>query len=410
MEYALIGNKLSHSFSKEIYTKYFGMDYCIKELDANQVASFLQNKDFKGINVTIPYKQTVIPYLDEISEVAKKIGAVNVIVNDNGKLKGYNTDVLGLKANIENKGINLKNKEVLILGDGATSKNAFAVAEMCGAKIITKVSLEKKSNTITYAEANEKKNTQIIINTTPVGMYPKIDESLVDLSNFPILEGVFDAVYNPLCSKLVVEAKKRGITACGGLYMLVSQAVFAVEKFKNEKYSVEKTNQIFNEIYKSKQNIVLIGMPSSGKSTVGKLLSEELGMEFIDTDQIIIAENGDITDIFEQKGESEFRDIEADVIKRVSALQNKVISTGGGAILRQKNIDLLKLNGKVYFLDRPLKDLTATVDRPLSKNNEMIQKLYNDRYPIYCKVCDKQIVSDTTPEDAVNHIKGDFSQ
>ncbi len=408
MEYALIGEKLSHSFSKEIYTKYFGMDYCVKEMPTEEIDEFLKAKDFKGINVTIPYKQTVIPYLDEISDIAKKIGAINVIINDNGRLKGYNTDIWGMKANIEYVGINLKEKEVLILGDGGTSKTAYAVAEVCGAKTITKVSREKGNGTITYEEAKLRKNTQVIINTTPVGMYPKIDGILVDLDDFPVLEGVFDAVYNPLCSMLVIEAKKRGIVASGGLYMLISQAVFAVEKFKNEEYSQEKTNRIFNEIYKSKENIVLVGMPASGKTTVGKLLAEELGREFIDTDEIIVSENGNINDIFETKGETTFRDIETDVIKRVSALQGKVIATGGGAVLRQENVDFLKLNGKVYFLDRPLEQLVGTVDRPLSQNADMLKQRYNERYDIYCGCCDKRIISNTTPEDAVASIKEDF--
>ncbi|MBE6787535.1 MAG: shikimate dehydrogenase [Ruminococcaceae bacterium] len=408
MDYAIIGEKLSHSFSKEIYTKYFGLDYGVKELQLEEVGPLLQKREFKGINVTIPYKQTVIPYLDEISDVAKKIGAVNVIVNDNGKLKGYNTDILGLKANIENVGINLKDKDVLILGDGATSKNAYAVAEMCGAKTINKVSRENKTDTITYEQAKEMKNTQVIINTTPVGMYPKIEGCLVDLNCFPALEGVFDAVYNPLCPKLVVEAKKRGITACGGLYMLISQAVFAVEKFKNLPYSQSKTNDIFKEIYKSKENIVLVGMPGSGKTTVGKLLAEQLGREFIDTDEIIANEYGNITEIFETRGEGEFRNIETCVIKQVSALQGKVIATGGGAVLKQENIDLLRLNGKIYFLDRPLESLVATDDRPLSNDSEKLENLYNQRYKIYLNCCDKQIISNNTPSDTVLSVKEDW--
>ncbi len=408
MEYALIGEKLSHSFSKEIYTKYFGMDYDIKEIPTEQVGVFLQQKDFKGLNVTIPYKQTVIPYLDEISDVAKKIGAVNVIVNDNGKLKGYNTDILGLKANIENAGIVLKDKNVLILGDGATSKNAYAVCEMCGAKSIQKVSREGNTDTITYEQAKQKNETQVIINTTPVGMYPKIDGMLVNLDNYPVLDGVFDAVYNPLCSKLVVVAKRRGVTACGGLYMLISQAVYAVEKFKNIEYSARKTNEIFKEIYKSKENIVLVGMPGSGKTTVGKLLAKELGREFIDTDEIIKSENGDIAEIFNTKGESGFRNIETDVIKRVSALQGKVIATGGGAVLRQENIDFLRLNSKIYFLDRPLESLVVTDDRPLSSDRKKLEKLYNERYQIYCDCCDKRIISNKIPNDTVSSVKEDW--
>ncbi len=408
MEYAIIGEKLSHSFSKEIYSPYFNMDYCVKELKPEEVDAFMKKKDFRGINVTIPYKQTVIPYLDEISDVAKKIGVVNVVVNDEGKLKGYNTDFLGLKANIEKTGIDLKDKEVLILGDGGTSKTAYAVAESCDAKLINMVSREKKNGTITYEEAKNRPQTQIIINTTPVGMFPNVDACLVDLDDFPALEGVFDAVYNPLCSKLVIEAKKRDIIATGGLYMLVSQAIFAVEKFKGEKCSQKLANGIFDNIYKSKENIVLIGMPGCGKTTVGKILAEKLGREFIDTDEIISKENGDITDIFAKMGESGFRDIETDVVKRVSALQGKVIATGGGAVLRQENIDFLKLNSKIYFIDRPLDKIIPTDDRPLSKDRESLEKRYNERYEIYCKVSDKLINSKISAEETVNDILKDF--
>lgn len=408
MEYAIIGEKLGHSFSKQIYENYFDMVYGVKELKPQEVDAFMKEKNFKGINVTIPYKQTVIPYLDEISDIAKKIGAVNVIVNDNGRLKGYNTDYSGLKANIENIGISLCGKNVLILGDGGTSKNAYAVAEALGAKTINKVSREKKPNTLTYEEAKNKPETQVIINTTPVGMYPKIEGSIIDLNNFPNLEGVFDAVYNPLCTKLVVEARKRGIKACGGLYMLVCQAIFAVEKFKSKEVSQENAKRIFKEIYKSKENIVLVGMPGSGKSTVGKLLAEMLDREFIDTDDEIEKKYGDIPSIFAKKGESGFRDIEAEVVKEVSALQGKVIATGGGAVLREENVDFLKLNGKIYFLDRPLEQIAATPDRPLSQNREALEKRYAERYEIYLKSCDERIASNTTAKAAANSIKEDF--
>lgn len=408
MEYAIIGEKLGHSFSKEIYEPYFNMDYSVQELKPEEVDTFMKAKDFKGINVTIPYKQTVIPYLDEISDVAKKIGAVNVIVNDNGKLKGYNTDFSGLKANVEYLGIDLKGKEVLILGDGGTSKNAYAVAEACGAKSINKVSLEKKNDTITYEEAKMRKETQVIINTTPVGMYPKIEGCIIDLDDFPNLEGLFDAVYNPLCSRLVIEARKRGIKASGGLYMLVSQAIFAVEKFKNEEIPQTLANGIFSNIYKSKENIVLIGMPGSGKTTVGKILAEKTGREFIDTDEIITKENGDITEIFKTQGEEEFRKIEADVIKRVSALQGKVIATGGGAVLNEENTDFLKFNGKIYFIDRPLDQIIATPDRSLSNDRQSLEKRFAERYEIYKGTCDKHVNSKITAEDTANDILKDF--
>ncbi|MBR6533924.1 MAG: hypothetical protein IKT44_05825, partial [Clostridia bacterium] len=392
----------------EIHTKYFGLKYDLKELKHDEVATFLEKRDFKAINVTIPYKQTVIPHLDFVSEVARKIGAVNVIVNNGGKLCGYNTDYLGLKGMIEKSGVCLLGKNVLILGDGATSKTALAVAVDLGCKRALRVSRKQTEGTVNYDEAGRMTDTQVIINTTPVGMHPNIENQIIDISSYPKLEGVFDVIYNPICSALVLQAKKRGITACGGLYMLVGQAVFAAEKFKDIKIETEKIDSIYNEILNDKQNIVLIGMPSSGKTTVGKFLAEELGREFIDTDDIIKSNYGDITAIFEEKGESGFRVIESEVIKEVASLQGKVIATGGGAVLNGKNVDLLKLNGKIYFLDRPLESLVATDDRPLSRDKEMLKKRYNERYGIYCDCCDKQITVNTTPGDAVNSIKEDF--
>lgn len=408
MEYGLIGEKLGHSFSKEIHTKYFGLDYVLKELPPEEVGDFLTKKDFKAINVTIPYKQTVIPYLDSISDIAKKIGAVNTIVNNGGKLEGYNTDFLGLKNMIEKSGVSLKGKSVLILGDGATSKTALAVAGALQSESVKRVSLYDTPDTITYPQAATLTDTQIIINTTPVGMYPKLGGTAIDINVFPKLEGVFDVVYNPLRSKLVVNALNKKITSCGGLYMLVGQAVYAAQKFTGREIGEDKIDSIFNQIFKKKENIVLVGMPASGKTTVGKLLAKETGLEFIDTDDEIIKQYGNITDIFASKGESGFRDIESQVIKEVSALQGKIIATGGGAVLRQENIDFLKQNGKIYFLDRPLEQLVGTADRPLSQNKEMLTQRYNERYDIYCSCCDKRVVSNTTPEDAVLSIKEDF--
>ena len=404
MEYGLIGEKLCHSFSKEIYTDYFGLDYDLKELRKCEVAPFLKTADFKAVNVTIPYKETVIPHLDFLSDTAKKTGAVNVILNENGVLKGYNTDFSGMKLMIEKSGVGLCGKKVLILGDGATSKTALAVANELNCKSAIRVSRKGTPDTVSYAQATKLKDIQILINTTPVGMYPNTTEQPIDIDCFPHLESVFDAVYNPICTALVTKAKAKKITACGGLYMLVSQAIFSARLFKNTSFPDSKFDQIYNDILKQKRNIVLIGMPSCGKTTVGKILAEKTGREFIDTDSQITKKYGEIKDIISTLGEDKFRDFESEIIAEVSSKNGKVIATGGGAVLRHGNMDLLKQNGKIYFLDRPFEELVATPDRPLSSDSESLKKIYTERYSLYLKYCDEIIKLNTTAEDAVRRI------
>ena len=368
MEYGLIGRKLGHSFSKTVHNLIGNYNYELKEIEPENLKDFMLKKDFKAINVTIPYKQEVIPFLAEIDPKAQKIGAVNTIVNKNGKLLGYNTDFLGLKSLILKNNMELCGKKVLILGSGGTSKTALAVAEDLGALEVFCLSRKGSEGLITYTEAyNNHTDAEVIINTTPCGMYPNIGESAIDISKFPRLEAVVDAVYNPLSSALVVEARNRGIKATGGLYMLISQGVFASELFLDKKYPETLVDGIFESILKEKQNIVLIGMPASGKTTVGKALAESLGRSFFDSDEEIVKREGTaVSEIFALKGEKYFRGCESEVIKELSALQSSVIATGGGAVLNPKNTDLLKENGKVFFLDRNLDDIAATPDRPLS--------------------------------------------
>ncbi|MBQ6718257.1 MAG: AAA family ATPase [Clostridia bacterium] len=410
MEYGCIGEKLTHSFSKEIHNLLFDYDYEIREIPKGELQAFMTKRDFKAINVTIPYKQDVIPFLDEISDTAKQIGAVNTIVNRGGRLYGYNTDFSGLIALIKLNGITLEGKKVLILGSGGTSKTAVAVAEYLGALSVKRVSRTAKEDCITYEEAY--KNfavAEVIINTTPCGMYPNIIGEPINLDGFPKTEAVVDAIYNPLCSNLVVKAKKKGIKATGGLYMLVSQAAFAAELFIDTKVSEDKVYDVYKKIEQSKRNIVLTGMPSSGKSTVGKQLANELGMQFIDTDKEIEKSEGKtIPEIFTEVGESGFRDIEARIITTVSAKQNCVISTGGGAILREQNITALKGNGTIFFIDRPLEKLVTTDDRPLSSNRDDLVKRYNERYDIYCNIADEQILNDGEIDAVTKAIKEDF--
>lgn len=410
MEYGCIGEKLTHSFSKEIHALLFDYDYKIKEIAKDELHDFMTKRDFKAINVTIPYKQDVIPYLDWISDTAKTIGAVNTIVNREGKLYGYNTDISGMTALIKLNGIETRGKLVLVLGSGGTSKTAVAVAKNLGARQVVRVSRTAKEDCITYADMYERfSNAEVIINTTPCGMYPNIIGEPVDIDAFKNCEAVVDAIYNPLRSNLVIKAKSKGINATGGLYMLVAQAAVAAELFIDASVSEEKIYDVYKKIVATKRNIVLTGMPSCGKSTIGKRLADELGMRFVDTDEEIVKLAGKpISQIFKDLGESSFRDMETEAITTVSAKQNQVIATGGGAILREQNVTQLKGNGTIYFIDRPLEMLITTDDRPLSSNRDDLIKRYNERYNIYCNTADKKIANDSDISAVVNAIKEEF--
>ncbi len=410
MEYGCIGEKLTHSFSKEIHNLLFDYDYEIKEIERDKLVEFMRAKEFKAINVTIPYKQDVIPYLDWVSDTATGIGAVNTIVNREGKLYGYNTDFAGLTALIKLNDITVSGKRVLVLGSGGTSKTAVAVVKSLHAASVKRVSRTAREDCITYEDAIQNyHDAEVIINTTPCGMYPNIIGEPIDISLFKELESVVDAIYNPLCSNLVVKAKAMGLKATGGLYMLVHQAAVAAELFTDSKIDNDKIYGVYKKIEQSKRNIVLIGMPSSGKSTIGKQLADELGMQFIDTDKEIEKVSGKtIPEIFEIFGECGFRDMESRVIAEVSVKQNCVIATGGGAVLREQNVALLKGNGTIYFVDRPLDLLVTTDDRPLSSNRVDLEKRYNERYDIYCDAADKRFVNDGELEVIVNDIKEDF--
>ena len=406
MEYGLIGEHLSHSFSKNIHEKLAPYTYELHELRPDELDSFMRSKEFKGINVTIPYKQAVIPYLDEISGQARSIGAVNTIVNRNGKLCGFNTDYFGMKSMIERPGIEPAGKKVLILGTGGTSKTAYEVVTDMGASEVLKVSRTGKEGWPTYEEAYEKHaDAEIIINTTPCGMYPDIDDCPVDLSRFQNLCGVIDAIYNPLRTVLILEAQKRGIPAEGGLYMLVVQAVYAAELFADRKITGEKCNQVFTEILNAKRNIVLSGMSLAGKTTLGTLLSERLGRKLEDTDQMIIRrEQRSITEIFATDGEQYFRDRETEMTRILAPQTGLVIATGGGAVLRPENVDALKKNGCIIFLDRPFDQILPADDRPLANTKEKVAALLKKRYPIYKAVCDDSITNDLTPEEGIARI------
>ena len=404
-KYGCIGKKLPHSFSKEIHAKLADYAYDLIELAEEEIAPFFEKKDFAAINVTIPYKQTVIPYLDSISEVAERIGAVNTIVNKDGKLCGYNTDYYGMKALIERIGIDLTGKKVLVLGTGGTSKTARVVAADLGAAEILTVSRRKTDHYITYEEAvQEHADANVIINTTPSGMYPDCESRPIDITEFTQLIGVVDVVYNPLCTNLVLDAKQRGIKAEGGLYMLIMQAVVAVERFLDTRIAKEVADRVFASIFASKENVVLTGMPGSGKSTVGKCLNIE-GFEFVDTDEEIEKRCGcSIKERIQEKGEASFRALETEVIREVSSMNCRIISTGGGAVLKEENVRALKRNGKLYFLNADLSRLQATDSRPLSDTQEKLARLYTERMSLYTGTADVVVPDLRTPQDEADYI------
>ena len=402
MEFGLIGEKLSHSYSVEIHKAFSNYNYILKPIFKEDLKDFILGKEYKGLNVTIPYKEEVIKYLDYVSPLALKIGAVNTIVNENGVLKGYNTDYYGFKYTCLMSEIDFSSKKVLILGSGGTSKTATAVIEDLGGQVLN-VSRKGKIN---YDNVYNQTDTQIIVNTTPIGMYPFVDENIIDIDKFPKLEGVVDVIYNPCKTNLVLQAKERGIKYATGLKMLVGQGAKASEYFTGKTVSDEKINIACKNIEKQFTNLVLIGMPGCGKSTVGKILSKELNLEFIDIDTEIEKRHGLISEIFEKHGEPYFRKIESEIVKEFSLKVGAVISTGGGVVLNKVNMDNLMHNGKVYFINREL-NLLAKDNRPLT-NTYGVEKLYNDRINLYKKYNDLEVDNNGDIYNAVNLIKEDY--
>lgn len=400
MKYGLIGEHLKHSYSCEIHAQIADYEYELHEIPPSGLGEFLKKREFNAINVTIPYKQDVIPYLDEISDTAKRIGAVNTIVNRNGRLYGDNTDFAGMLALAKHIGVDMKGRKVLILGTGGASKTGHALAEYMGAQSVFYVSRSGKDGSISYEQAvTEHGDAQIIINATPVGMFPKQDGRPIDISAFPKLEGVIDAIYNPLRTNLILDAQERGIPAEGGLYMLSAQAVHASAVFRDIPLDESLVDKAFKSVKNDKQSIVLIGMPSSGKTTVGRILAEKCGKQLADTDEYIVRKIGmPISDFFAKHGEAEFRKIEKETVAELSATGGRIIATGGGAVLDAENVRALKQNGVLVFLDRRPENLIATDDRPLASRRSALEKLYAERYDIYCAAAELHIDANTTPE------------
>lgn len=404
--YGLIGKKLSHSYSKDIHNKLFNNEYDLKELNEEEFSFFMQEKSFKGINITIPYKQDVMKYLDYIDDDAKEIGAVNTVVNNNGMLKGYNTDIFGLEYLVKKANIELGNKNILILGTGGTSKTIYQLLKKHNAKVIYKVSRSSKSDidSITYDELNNKYNDfDVIINSTPCGMYPNLYDKPIDLSVMTNLEAVVDVIYNPLRTLLRLEADKRKLKAVNGLYMLVAQAVFADSIFFNKKVDETSIENIYYDLLNQKLNISLIGMPFSGKSTVGKQLAKKLNKGFLDVDQYITTKyNRTPAEIINNDGEQKFRDIETEVIKEIATLSNYVFASGGGSVLREENVDRLRMTSLMVYIKRDNPIITS--DRPLSSNKQMFDELFAKRKLIYEKSADIEVYNNDNVDICINEI------
>lgn len=405
--FALIGEKLGHSFSAEIYPLLGIDDYSLIEIAPQNLASFIKKKDFSGLNVTIPYKRAVMPYLDRIEDKAYQIGGVNCLINDQGRLIAYNTDYYGLKESLVESSLPFKNAKVLICGSGASSLTAKNVLKDLGASFLITVSRHPTPDKISYHDALKELDADYIINTSPLGMFPDL-LGLYPLNPalFPKLKGVFDLVYNPLKSALLIEAEKNNIPAFSGLKMLILQAYFSYKLFKRKEdpfilndNDKEICNSLYKKILGSKENIVLIGMPTSGKSSLGKIIAEKLKRPFFDMDLMIEERAGKkIYKIFADEGEEAFRNYENQLSEEMRTLQGSVIACGGGLVLNRANIDYLKANGYFVFLDRPLSKLYADPNRPTAYNDRALREIYHKRRDLYLSAADL-VISDFSNEE-----------
>ncbi|MBE6958844.1 MAG: shikimate kinase [Ruminococcaceae bacterium] len=400
MKCGLLGAKLGHSYSPQIHSHLGSYSYELLEKSEEELGIYLQTADFSALNVTIPYKTTVIPYCKALSPIAKRLGSVNTIVRqEDGSLLGHNTDYFGFETMLLHSGLTLAGKKVLVLGTGGTSKTAVAVLQDHKAQVV----IISRSGENNYTNLHLHKDAAVIVNTTPVGMYPQNGAAPLSLEGFPRLEGVLDVIYNPAKTALLLDAERRGLVAMNGLLMLVAQAKEAAQWFTKSSIPDEKTDEIHHILRQQMENIILIGMPGSGKSTVGRMLAEQLGKEFVDADAEIVRVAGcAIPEIFANQGESGFRALETQVLAELCKTSGKVIATGGGCVTREENYPLLHQNGKVFCLVRNI-DALPTDGRPLSQTGRL-EEMYRIRKPMYEKFADCQIDNNGTPEHAAGEI------
>lgn len=405
-EYGLVGGTLGHSYSPRIHRELGDYKYELLPMDEAAFDAFFTERDFLGVNVTIPYKKKVVPYLDGMTERARAIGSVNTVVCRDGKLCGDNTDYAGFLFMAGRAKIDFAGKKVLVLGDGGASAAVVAAARGAHSREVLTVS---RRGTLNYGNVYEQRDADIIVNATPVGMYPNCGERLIDLSRFGCLSGVLDLIYNPLRTALIFDAMERGIPCSSGLPMLVSQAVYANEFFFGRPGPEEKTEEILAQIERDCANIVLVGMPGSGKSTVGRAAAKLLGREFIDTDEEIKKRTGRTpAEIIKSDGEDAFRDIETKITSELGKVGGRVIACGGGVVTRGENYRHLKQNGDVYYIKRDL-SLLARGGRPLSAGDGALERLFAARREKYERFADFEIINDATVEDAARRIAQKFA-
>ena len=400
MRCGLLGRKLGHSYSPQIHACLGDYSYDLFEKAPDELEDFLKNGDFSGLNVTIPYKKDVLPYCAELSERAEKLGAVNTIVRrPDGTLIGHNTDYFGFQSMVARSGLRVSGKKVLVLGSGGASATAVAVLQELGASVIV-ISRSGENN---YDNLDRHADAAVIVNTTPVGMYPNVGVSPVDLNDFPALEGVLDIVYNPVRTQLLLNAETKGLITENGLWMLVAQAKESAEWFTGQKISDEKIAQIHADLRRQMGNLILIGMPGCGKSTVGQRIAERLHKEFVDADTEIVKQAGkSIPEIFEESGEEGFRKIETQVLDQLGKRSGLVIATGGGCVTRSENYPLLHQNGRIAWIKRDV-SLLPKEGRPLSLSNKL-ELMYAVRKTMYEAFADIQAINDGTPEKAAAQI------
>ena len=400
MRCGLLGKKLGHSYSPQIHSYLWDYPYSLFEKQPDELEDFLKNGDFHGLNVTIPYKKAVIPYCSALSERAAELGAVNTIVRrPDGSLIGHNTDYFGFQSMLHRSGLQVAGKKVLVLGSGGASATAVSVLGKAFANVVV-ISRNGSDN---YSNLHLHADAAVIVNTTPVGMYPQTGHSPIDIHLFPKLEGVLDIVYNPAKTQLLLDAEAMGLIAENGLWMLVAQAKESAEWFTGENISDDKIAEIHQILRNQMENLILIGMPGCGKSTIGCLLAQQLGRKFVDADAEIVKQAGkSIPEIFQESGEEGFRKWETEILSQLGKQSGLVIATGGGCVTRPENYPLLHQNGYIIWIRRD-PSILPTDGRPLSQNGR-IEEMYKMRRPLYERFADTCVMNDGTPADTVAQI------